>query len=85
MNIRSLSTLSPPNECSHETNYEHIMLDWKGNLINDFAEEVYASSVMQAEALPNRYSCILPKTMNLSSVEIQGDNEVVILLYCLCR
>ncbi|KAI8004783.1 hypothetical protein LOK49_LG08G02438 [Camellia lanceoleosa] len=57
-----------------------IIQDKFGCLIDGLTKQVHINSTMQGEALAIRLACALVKYLNLSLVEIFGDNLAVILL-----
>ncbi|KAL7260454.1 hypothetical protein ACSBR1_006171 [Camellia fascicularis] len=57
-----------------------LLQNSSGNLIDGVAKSVVISSVLQGEALAIRMACHMAKALNLSNIEIEGDNKQVILL-----
>lgn len=52
----------------------------KGKLIDGLVQEVAITSVFWGEALAIRLACVMCATLNLSQMEIEGDNNRVIPL-----
>ncbi|XP_028099060.1 uncharacterized protein LOC114298654 [Camellia sinensis] len=57
-----------------------VVRDSNGQLIDGNAKTVSASSASQAEACAVRMACLMVKAHNLSFVEIESDNQMVIKL-----
>ncbi|XP_028084016.1 uncharacterized protein LOC114285186 [Camellia sinensis] len=57
-----------------------VMRDSKGHLIDGNARTVSASSAFQDEAFAVRMACLMVRAHNLSFVEIESDNQMVIKL-----
>ncbi|KAI8018921.1 hypothetical protein LOK49_LG04G00551 [Camellia lanceoleosa] len=52
----------------------------RGHLVDGLAREVVLSSASQGEALAIRLACLMVSSLELSSVEVEGDNKKVIHL-----
>ncbi|CAL5423556.1 unnamed protein product [Camellia sinensis] len=57
-----------------------LFRNWKGELIDGAVQRLEVNSAMQGEAFAIRKACLMALILNLSQVEIEGDNKTVISL-----
>ncbi|KAI8027270.1 hypothetical protein LOK49_LG02G03305 [Camellia lanceoleosa] len=53
---------------------------WKGELVDGVVQRLKVYSTLQGEVFAICKACLMAKTLNLSHVEIEGDNKSVISL-----
>lgn len=57
-----------------------LFRNWKGELVDGAVQRIEVQSVLQGEAFAVRKACLIARALNLSQVEIEGDNKSVISL-----
>ncbi|KAL7262354.1 hypothetical protein ACSBR1_000689 [Camellia fascicularis] len=65
---------------SNKATIAAVLRDSQGSILDGLTQQVSIVSVLQGEALACRLACQLASSLNLSGVEIAGDNKSAIHL-----